>query len=185
MSSSSNHIWKECAGPVLGYWRCGISYGWKLMTCDSGYRNLAPPFASVPDAAGTLPGPRRAANRMEVTWINCGTRYKPAVNMTVKNRFYLPFSGEVFVFKNVVTWTKFGTVCLMLTHHYETQLRANISIHLSINYLSIGSFIKISIVAQMHGNQIICISSAECPRNNYGKRTLTYRSSHMYSRGQK
>ena len=26
-SSSSNHIWKECAGPGLGYWRCGISYG--------------------------------------------------------------------------------------------------------------------------------------------------------------
>ena len=25
--SSSNHIWKECAGPGLGYWRCGISYG--------------------------------------------------------------------------------------------------------------------------------------------------------------
>ena len=47
MSSSSNHIWKECAGPGLGYWRCGISYGWNLTTCDSRYRNIAPPFASV------------------------------------------------------------------------------------------------------------------------------------------
>ena len=42
MSSSSNHIWKECAGPGLGYWRCGISYGWNLTTCGSRYRNLAP-----------------------------------------------------------------------------------------------------------------------------------------------
>ena len=35
-------------------------------------------FASVRDAAGTLPGSRRAANRMEVTWINCATSYNPA-----------------------------------------------------------------------------------------------------------
>ena len=34
VSSSSNHIWKECAGPGLGCWRCGISYGWNLTTCD-------------------------------------------------------------------------------------------------------------------------------------------------------
>ena len=27
VSSSSNHIWKECAAPGPGYWRCGISYG--------------------------------------------------------------------------------------------------------------------------------------------------------------
>ena len=78
VSSSSNHIWKECARPGLGYWRCGISYGWNLTTCSSRYRNLAPPFASVRDAAGTLPGPRRAANRMEVTWLNCATIYNPA-----------------------------------------------------------------------------------------------------------
>ena len=75
VSSSSNHIWKECSGPVLGYWRCGISYGLNLTTCGSRYRNLAPPFASIWDAAGTLPGPRRAANRMEVAWINCATGY--------------------------------------------------------------------------------------------------------------
>ena len=77
VSSSSNHIWKECAGPGLGYWRCGISYGWNLTTRGSRNRNLAPPFASVRDAAGTLPGPRRAANRMEVTWINYVTSYNP------------------------------------------------------------------------------------------------------------
>ena len=35
--------------------------------CGSRNRNLTHPFASVRDAAGTLPGPRRAANRMEVT----------------------------------------------------------------------------------------------------------------------
>ena len=64
VSSSSNHIWKECAGPGLGYWRCGISYGRKLTTCGFRYRTLAPPFTSARDAAGTLPGPRRAANRM-------------------------------------------------------------------------------------------------------------------------
>ena len=62
----------------MGYWRCGISYGWNLTTCGSRYRNLAPPFASVRDAAGTLPGPRRAANRMEVTWINYVTSHNPA-----------------------------------------------------------------------------------------------------------
>ena len=61
----------------LGYWRCGISYGWNLTTCGSRYRNLAPPFASARDAAGTLPGPRRATNRMEVTWLNCATGYNP------------------------------------------------------------------------------------------------------------
>ena len=77
MSRSSNHIWKECAGPGLGYWRCGISYGWNLATCCSRYRILAPPFASARDAAGTLPGPRRAANRKEVTWLNCATGYNP------------------------------------------------------------------------------------------------------------
>ena len=77
VSSSSNHIWKECAGLGLDYWRCVISYWWNLTTCGSRYRNLAPPFASVRNAAGTLPGPRRAANRMEVTWINCTTSYNP------------------------------------------------------------------------------------------------------------
>ena len=79
VSSSSDHIWKECAGPGLGYWRCGISYGWNLTSCGSRYRNLAPPFVSHQDAAGTLPGSRRAANRMEVTWLNCATGYNPAL----------------------------------------------------------------------------------------------------------
>ena len=51
----------------------------KLDLCGSRYRNLAPPFASVRDAAGTLPGPWRAANRMEVTWINCATSYNPGL----------------------------------------------------------------------------------------------------------
>ena len=32
-SSSSNHIWKECAGPGLDHWRRGISYGRNLTTC--------------------------------------------------------------------------------------------------------------------------------------------------------
>ena len=80
VSSPSNHIWKECAGPGLGYWRCGISYGWNLTTSGSRYRNPAPPFASARDAAGTLPGPRRDANRMEVTWLNCATGYNPGSN---------------------------------------------------------------------------------------------------------
>ena len=65
VSSSSNHILKECAGPGLGRWRRGISYGLNLI-CGSRYRNLAPPFASARDAAGTLPGPRLVVNRMEV-----------------------------------------------------------------------------------------------------------------------
>ena len=82
VNSSSNHIWKECAGPGLGYWRCGISYGWNLTTCSSQYRNLAPPFASAQDAAGTLPGPGRAANRMEVTWLNCATGYTVTTLLT-------------------------------------------------------------------------------------------------------
>ena len=75
VSSSSNHIWKDCAGPGLGYWRCGISYGWNLTTFSYRYKNLAPLFASARDAAGTLLGLRRAANRMEVTWINYVTSY--------------------------------------------------------------------------------------------------------------
>ena len=77
VSSSSNHIWKDCAGPGLGYWRCEISYGWNLTTFSSRYRKLAPLFASARDAAGTLPGLWRAANRMEVTWINYVTSYNP------------------------------------------------------------------------------------------------------------
>ena len=83
VSSSSNHIWKECAGPGLGYWKCEISYGWNLRTCGSRYRNLAPLFTSVRDTVGTLPGPRRAANRMEVTWINYVTSYNPVLILIV------------------------------------------------------------------------------------------------------
>ena len=97
--SSSNHIWKECAGPGLGYWRCGISYGWNLMTCGSRYRNLAPPYASVRDAAGTLPGLRRAANRMEVTCIGLtlylfGSAWAPQVQLSsVEHPQYCEVSG--------------------------------------------------------------------------------------------
>ena len=62
VSSSSNHIWKDCAGPGLGYWRCGISYGWNLTNCGSRYRNLAPLFASARDAGWH---PARAATGCE------------------------------------------------------------------------------------------------------------------------
>ena len=75
----TNHIWNECAQQGLGYWRCGISNGWNLTTCGSRYRNLAPPFASVPDTAGTLSGPRRFANRMEANWINWRHKLQPCL----------------------------------------------------------------------------------------------------------
>ena len=102
VSSSSNHIWKECAGPGLGYWRCWIFYGWNLTTCDSRYRNLVPPFASVRDAAGTLPGPLRAANRMEVVWINYVTSYNPA-----SDRLQQALQKQVWALSGATRWKSF------------------------------------------------------------------------------